>query len=108
VFFAKEPPKVEIINDTNGDIVNFYEVLQRDFVALEKERRHQQKLDNKRTAFTADYAIRLQQVQIECCDALRIIGSRDVPDAFFYLDPPMQDRIRAIMTGILRRILTAY
>jgi DNA adenine methylase len=46
------------------------------------------KLDNKRTAFTADYAIRLQQVQIECCDALRIIGSRDVPDAFFYLGPP--------------------
>jgi DNA adenine methylase len=28
------------------------------------------------------------QVQIECCDALRIIRSRDVKDAFFYLDPP--------------------
>jgi DNA adenine methylase len=142
VFFAKEPSKVEIINDTNGEIVNFYEVLQRDFAALEKEvaislhsrKQHRQarviyenpdmfdrikrawavwmlangsygcmldggfgydrtggtskKLDNKRASFSIDYAIRLQRVQIECCDALRIIGSRDVEDAFFYLDPP--------------------
>jgi DNA adenine methylase len=35
-----------------------------------------------------DYAIRLQRVQIECCDALRIVGSRDTPETFFYLDPP--------------------
>jgi DNA adenine methylase len=27
-------------------------------------------------------------VQIECCDALKIIRSRDAADAFFYLDPP--------------------
>jgi DNA adenine methylase len=27
-------------------------------------------------------------VQIECCDALRIIQSRDTPETFFYLDPP--------------------
>jgi DNA adenine methylase len=38
--------------------------------------------------FSIDYAIRLQQVQIECCDALRIIKSRDTADTFFYLDPP--------------------
>jgi DNA adenine methylase len=141
VFFAKEPSKVEIINDTNGEIVNFYEVLQRDFTALEKEvaitlhsrDRHRQarviyenpdmfdrikrawaiwllanssygcmldggfgydrigttskKMANKRAGFAEDYAIRLQQVQIECGDALRIIRSRDVKDAFFYLDP---------------------
>jgi DNA adenine methylase len=37
VFFAKGPSKVEIINDCNGEIVNFYEVLKRDFSALEKE-----------------------------------------------------------------------
>jgi DNA adenine methylase len=37
VFFAKEPSKVEIINDTNGEIVNFYEVVKRDFPALQKE-----------------------------------------------------------------------
>jgi DNA adenine methylase len=46
------------------------------------------KLDNKRTGFDINYVIRLQQVQIECCDALRIIQSRDTPETFFYLDPP--------------------
>jgi DNA adenine methylase len=142
IFFAKEPSGVEIINDTNGEIINFYEVLKRDFPALEREigislhsrkQHHQarviyenpdmfdrvkrawavwmlanvsyankldgsfgydrngtnsQKAANKRAAFNADYAIRLQQVQIECCDALRIIRSRDTPETFFYLDPP--------------------
>jgi DNA adenine methylase len=142
VFFAKEPSKVEIINDTNGEIINFYEVLQRDFTALEKEisislhsrKQHHQaevvyqnpemfdrvkrawavwmlangsygnildgsfgydrtgtsskKLSNKRGSFSIDYAVRLQRVQIEYCDALRIIRSRDMEDAFFYLDPP--------------------
>jgi len=142
VFFAKEPSPVEIINDTNGEIINFYEVLQRDYSALEKEitislhsrkqHHHAQviyenpemfdrikrawavwmlanssygcdleggfgydrngssskKLKNKRVNFSIDYAIRLQQVQIECCDALRIIKSRDTTEAFFYLDPP--------------------
>jgi DNA adenine methylase len=142
IFFAKEPSKVEIINDTNGEIINFYEVLKRDFPALEREieislhsrKQHHQaeviynnpemfdrikrawavwmlanisygcklngcfgydrigttskKMDNKRSDFNADYAIRLQRVQIECCDALRIIRSRDTPEAFFYLDPP--------------------
>jgi DNA adenine methylase len=142
VFFAKEPSEVEIINDANGELVNFYEVLKRDFPALEqeiavslhsrKQHRHAEviyenpdmfdrvkrawavwmlanasygckldgsfgydrtggtskKLANKRSGFNVDYAIRLQQVQIECCDALRIIRSRDTPKAFFYLDPP--------------------
>jgi DNA adenine methylase len=37
VFFAKEPSEVEIVNDTNGEIVNFYEVVKRDFPALQKE-----------------------------------------------------------------------
>jgi len=142
VFFAKPPSKVEIINDANGEIINFYETLQRDFPALEREieislhsraqhRKAQviyenpgmfdrvkrawavwmlangsygckldgtfgydrtgtasKKLAGKRAAFTADYAIRLQGAQIESCDALRIIGSRDTPETFFYLDPP--------------------
>ncbi|MDR0586030.1 MAG: DNA adenine methylase [Treponema sp.] len=43
---------------------------------------------NKRESFTENYAIRLQRTQIECCDALRVIRSRDMPDAFFYIDPP--------------------
>jgi DNA adenine methylase len=142
IFFAKSPSKVEVINDTNGELINFYEVLQRDFSALEKEvvislhsrKQHHQaeviynnpemfdrikrawavwmlanasygckldggfgfdrvggsskKLHNKRVNFSINYAVRLQQVQIECCDALRIIRSRDTVGSFFYLDPP--------------------
>jgi DNA adenine methylase len=45
-------------------------------------------MTNKRAGFTADYAMRLQRVQIEYCDALRIIRSRDTTETFFYLDPP--------------------
>jgi DNA adenine methylase len=37
VLFAKEPSKVEIINDVNGELVNFYQVVKRDFATLEKE-----------------------------------------------------------------------
>jgi DNA adenine methylase len=46
------------------------------------------KLHNKRINFSTEYAVRLQEVQIECCDAPRIIRSRDTPETFFYLDPP--------------------
>ena len=46
------------------------------------------KIANKRESFTEDYAIRLQKVQIECTDALRIISSRDTKETFFYCDPP--------------------
>jgi DNA adenine methylase len=143
IFFAKEPVEVEIINDTNGEIINFYEVVQQNFTALKKEiavslhsRRqhhhaeviyqnpdmfdrikrawavwvlangsygnkmtggyaygrvgchHSRTLDNKRAGFSIEYADRLKRVQIESCDALRIIASRDIADAFFYLDPP--------------------
>jgi DNA adenine methylase len=143
VFFAKEPSKVEIVNDTNGELINFYEVLKRDYTALEKEvdislhsrklHKHAQgvyenpelfdrikrawavwmlanssygnildggfcydkttggttkKLANKRLNFTGEYAIRLQNTQIESGDALKIIRSRDSAEAFFYCDPP--------------------
>lgn len=33
-------------------------------------------------------AIRLQNCQIGCADALYIIASRDTADSFFYCDPP--------------------
>ncbi len=36
-FFAKEKSSLEIINDTNRELINFYEVLKNDFVDLEKE-----------------------------------------------------------------------
>lgn len=47
-----------------------------------------QKIKGKREGFTEDLAIRLQNVQIECTDALRIINSRDSKKAFHYCDPP--------------------
>lgn len=143
IFFSKDPSPVEVINDTNRELVNFYRMVQEDFVGLEKEIRitlHSRdqfrkasviynnpdmfseikrawavwclavqgfagildgswgydvskntttkKISNKRTSFTEDYAIRLQNVQIECADALRIIRSRDSKQSFFYCDPP--------------------
>jgi DNA adenine methylase len=143
IFFAKEKSKVEVINDTNRELINFYKVVQSDFVSLEKEIRitlhsrdlyrkastiynnpdmftelkrawalwtlssqsfasiidgswgydrskntTSKKISNKREGFTEEFAIRLQDVQIECTDALRIISSRDSKDALFYCDPP--------------------
>ena len=143
VFFAKPPSDLEVINDTNKELVNFYRTVQNDFVSLEREVRitlhsrtmHRdakviydsphlfnevkrawavwvlasqsfssmlngsfgydvgkntttKKISNKRVSFTEEYAIRLQNVQVECADALRIINSRDTKDSFFYCDPP--------------------
>lgn len=143
IFWAKQKSKVEIINDYNRELINFYEVVQNEFVDLEKMIRislhsrslhndatviynnphmfsrikrawavwvlaaqsfsamldgswgydkqkgtTSQKITNKRDSFTVDYAIRLQNVQIECTDALRIIRSRDYDNAFIYCDPP--------------------
>jgi DNA adenine methylase len=143
VFFAKQPSNVEVINDTNSELVNFYKVLQNNFVELEKlvsvtlhsRRLHSDakvvydnphlfsevkrawavwgmstqgfagqldgswgydkqkhttslKISNKRNAFTFELSIRLQNVQVECADALYIIQSRDTASSFFYCDPP--------------------
>jgi DNA adenine methylase len=143
IFFAKEPSPVEVVNDVNKELINFYRTVQNDFVGLETEIRitlhsrdlHRKasviynnpdmfseikrawavwvmstqsfaamldgswgydvskntttkKISNKRDSFTEEYAIRLQNVQIECTDALRIIRARDTKDAFFYCDPP--------------------
>lgn len=143
IFWAKRPSEVEIINDNNRELINFYEVVQNEFVELEKMVRislhsrslhndatviynnphmfsriqrawavwvlaaqsfssmldgswgydrlkvtTSQKIANKRQGFTVDYAIRIQNVQIECTDALRVIRSRDHAGAFHYCDPP--------------------
>ena len=45
-------------------------------------------MTHKRNEFTEEIAIRLQNVQLECCDALRVIHFRDTKDTFFYCDPP--------------------
>jgi DNA adenine methylase len=143
VFFAKDPSDVEVLNDTNKELINFYHVAQNRFVDLEamvrttlhsrrlyedacavyshphlfdevkrawavwvlssqtfssmlegtwgydkKGNTTTQKISNKRTSFTEQIAIRLQNVQLECADALYVIQSRDTPDSFFYVDPP--------------------
>jgi DNA adenine methylase len=143
LFWTKEPSNVEIINDNNRELINFYDIVQNDFIDLEKMIRislHSRSLYNdatviynnphlfsrikrawavwilasqsfsskfnggwgyektkkgitttiykKRDGFTDDYAIRLQSVQIECTDALRVIRSRDYVGAFHYCDPP--------------------
>jgi len=143
IFFAKEQSEVEVINDTNRELINFYRVLQNDFVSLEKEIRitlhsrdlHRKawviytnpdmfsevkrawavwvlssqsfssKIDgawgydktegrtpktvhSKKDRFTEELAIRMQNVQMECTDALYVIRSRDTENSFFYCDPP--------------------
>jgi len=143
VFFAKPPSEVEVLNDYNRELINFYRVVQNDFVGLEKEIRitlhsrdlHRKasviynnpdmfselkrawavwvlssqsfssqldssfgfdkskntttkKIHNNKERFTEEYAIRLQGVQLECADALYVIGSRDTENSFFYCDPP--------------------
>lgn len=143
VFFRKEPSPVEVINDTDGRVVNFYRMVKSQYEHLEaliqqtphsrkvhKEAEHvlknqdlysnvkiawafwvqtnmsyascifggyayarkknscEKKLFNKRKSFTDEYCSRLELVQIEQEDALKVIKSRDSGDSFFYCDPP--------------------
>ena len=37
VFWAKQPARVEFINDHNAEVINFYRVLKNDFAALKRE-----------------------------------------------------------------------
>jgi len=53
-----------------------------------KKRSTSRKIMNKRELFSEELACRLQDVQIECTDAIRIIESRDTKESFFYIDPP--------------------
>jgi DNA adenine methylase len=143
VFFAKEPHEVEVINDLNSEVINFYRVLQCNFVELQKEIKQtlhsrelhtdayviytnphlfdevkrawafyvlcsqgfasgigkgwgyarlddacEKKVRNAKERFTDIYQKRIEKVQIECTDALKVIKSRDFEKAFFYCDPP--------------------
>ena len=143
IFFAKENAEVNILNDTNRELMNFYNVVKNDFVSLEKEiaiTLHSRDLHRKasviynnsdmfsdikrawalwvlsnqsfcskldgtwgydvtrnsttkkvishKEGFSIDLAIKLQNVQLECADALYVIRSRDRENSFFYVDPP--------------------
>ena len=37
IFWAKEPSELEVLNDTNRELINFYQVAKSDFTSLEKE-----------------------------------------------------------------------
>jgi DNA adenine methylase len=138
VFFGKQPSLVEVLNDTNAELINFYRVVKNRFhelqplvrVTLHSRKDHDDawvvynkphlfnevkrawavwvlstqsfcsqldgswgydktdnttslKIANKREQFTEQLAIRLQNAQIECADAVYIIKSRDGANASF-------------------------
>ena len=142
IFFWKEQSEVETINDLNGEVINFYQVITTDFWKLNEliqstlhsreqyehamviynhpklfnpiqrawafwtltnqgfaskigswgydrsERLTTKKINNKKLEFNAQIRHRLEQAQIECNDALKVIESRDTPETFHYVDPP--------------------
>lgn len=46
------------------------------------------KLKGSKEIFTTDLQRRIENTQIECTNALRIIASRDTEDTFHFVDPP--------------------
>lgn len=143
IFFGKPISEVEVINDTNKELMNFYRVCKEKFLDLQclvritlhsrsahkdakiinanphlftdvqrawavwvlssqsfcskldgpwgydrSKRTTTTKINNKREQFTEELAIRLQDAQLECADALYVIQSRDSDASFFYCDPP--------------------
>jgi DNA adenine methylase len=140
--FDKKPSKFEVINDTNGAVVNFYVQFKENFSELNKmvqstlhsrkcyqdakviyENPHlfdevtrawsfwlltnqgfaskigswgydrssggiEKRNYNKKLLFIEDIAARLDRVQIECGDAIKVIQSRDTPSTYHYVDPP--------------------
>lgn len=47
--------------------------------------------ENRKKLITPELSKRLQNVQIDCADAVYLIERLDSPDTFFYLDPPYVD-----------------
>ena len=143
IFFSKPISKREVLNDLNGDVVNFYKVLKTEFALLRllvvstphsrkvhreaeyimknpeifsEVRRawafwvqtnmsfsskifsgyaYERKSDktvkwllNKKLVFNKHLSKRLDMVDLECNNALKVIASRDSIDTFFYIDPP--------------------
>lgn len=141
VFFRKGPSPVEVLNDLNGEVINFFDCLRNQTAALihaieatpyaraEYEQawlpagdpieraRHfyirsrmafasetgrktgwrMQRNDNRASSLTREWkrleglhagAERLKDAQIECGDALTVIGRYDTDNTLFYVDPP--------------------
>jgi DNA adenine methylase len=162
IYFAKEPSPCEVINDTNGELIIFSEVLQRDFSALKQEidislhsrKQHHNaevvynnpdmfdrvkrawavwmlantsygamldgtfgydrkgkfpaKLTNKREAFTVDYGARMQNTQIECCDAPALSEAATRRKRFSTATRLTLALTRGIMTATAKRILSGF
>ena len=60
---------------------------------------------NKRAPFTEELAQRIQDVQLECCDALKLIRSRDDKNTLFYIDPPYVGSDQGHYDGYSSRIM---
>jgi len=143
LFWAKEPGFIEVLNDINGNLINFYKVLKYRFNELHKridatlhsrgtfdyakivynfpqffesverawalwviskmgfaskldgsfgyDRKSNsiaKKLKGSKELFTDELSKRLENTQIECTNALRIISSRDTNETFHFVDPP--------------------
>jgi len=143
IFFNKSRSSVEILNDTNGELMNFYRIVKHRytelydliFSTLHSRRQHEhacivysypelfdevrrawavwvlasqsfsamldgswgydvsrdtttRKIHNNKSEFSFYFSRRLEHVQLESTDALKIITSRDSPTSFFYIDPP--------------------
>jgi DNA adenine methylase len=145
VFFVKPKTGIEVINDHDNNLINFYQCVQNRFEELRElvnqtlhcesmyyhakdiwnERVESSDIEKawaiwlitngsfagsmhggwkwcngttgghtgtfirgKRNEFTEQLHNRLDNVQISCRDALRVISDRDTPATFFYLDPP--------------------
>lgn len=136
LFWAKEPAPVEVLNDVNSNLINFYNELesmikttlhsrdQYDFACIvydfpqffdeitrawalwvkskmgfasmldgsfgyDKQKNSiAKKIEGAKTLFTDELAKGIENTQIECTDALRIISSRDTERTFHFVDPP--------------------
>ena len=145
VFFKKPPSEIEVLNDHDVFIVNFYQVLKNPIkvaglkASLEQTPYSRQQLQlahhiythqehygtvakawafwmlcnlsfsgtmgggykfskksnknvkafhRKKDLICDELIKRLNNVDIECRDALKVIQSRDTEDSFFYVDPP--------------------
>ncbi len=144
IFFAKEPSKIEFINDINKQVVNFYKVAKRQFEELKQEidctlyseeqflearniylssnpdqqtnvirawalfvlshqtflnvldntwkiskyRNEARTFQNKKDNFDIKYVKRLENTQIFCRDAIKVIKQTDTADTLHFVDPP--------------------
>lgn len=143
LYWAKEPAPLEVLNDINSNLINFYKVLKHRFNELQtlvNDTLHSRdtfdfasivydypnffdpvtrawavwvkskmgfasmldgsfgydktsnsiakKLLGSKVLFTNELSQRIEQTQIECTGALKIIASRDTADTFHFVDPP--------------------